>query len=458
MNDRGSMDTIRRAPSPFESSRPVSNTHSGIFLAPSGVNTPRTVGSARASTAAFHLHGSGNQKYFRSRRIRDVSTIERPWTDQKNPSRKWHTIFPLIGIFVGLAVTGVITYQGYSSVINKSYCPVYEVDFTTGGQLDPNVWTKEAQLVGDFAETTDTDENVFIKDGELWLKPTLQDADLINKNSVIDLTKQGICTSDAWFDCHAVTNTTNGTIVNPVKSARINTKKGASIQYGRVEVVASLPEGDWMWPAIWLLPVDEKYGPWPASGEIDIIESRGNNHSYPLGGNDRIGATLHWGPTFDSDAWHRTNAAKKALHSTYTRTYHTFGLEWSEKYMFIYINSRLNQVLYVPFKSALWPKGHFEAVSDNGTRIVDPWSQTGRPSTPFDQRFYLILNIAVGSTNGWWTDGVAGKPWVDASPVAKKDFWNAQDQWYPTWKENGQMRVKSVKMWQQSGYQGCIGK
>lgn len=85
---------------------------------------------------------------------------------------------------------------------------------------------------GDFSITTDTNENVFVRDGELWIKPSLQDENLVNKNSVIDLTKQGICTSKAWSDCHAVTNTTNGTIVNPIKSARINTKKGASIQYG----------------------------------------------------------------------------------------------------------------------------------------------------------------------------------------------------------------------------------
>jgi len=85
---------------------------------------------------------------------------------------------------------------------------------------------------GDFEMTTNTDENVFIQDGELWIKPTLQDEKLITQNSVIDLTKEGICTSTAWSDCHAVTNVTNGTIVNPAKSGRINTKKGAQIQYG----------------------------------------------------------------------------------------------------------------------------------------------------------------------------------------------------------------------------------
>ena len=39
---------------------------------------------------------------------------------------------------------------------------------------------------------------------------------------------------------------------------------------------AKLPKGDWLWPAIWMLPRYNEYGQWPASGEIDIMESRGN--------------------------------------------------------------------------------------------------------------------------------------------------------------------------------------
>jgi hypothetical protein len=245
--------------------------------------------------------------------------------------------------------------------------------------------------------TTNTDENVFIKDGELWIKPTLQDEKLITTNNVLNLAEQGICTSNVWSDCHAVTNVTNGTIINPVKSARINTKKGVSIQYGksiprsptsgtcstdialgRIEVVATLPAGDWLWPAIWMLPVQNTYGQWPASGEIDIAESRGNNYTYPLGGNDVISSTLHWGPTSSMDAWYRTFAKKNALHTTFAAKPHTFGLEWSEKYLFTYIDDRLLEALYVPFTSPLWPLGHFDASTQNGTRIVDPWSQTGR--------------------------------------------------------------------------------
>ena len=306
---------------------------------------------------------------------------------------------------------------------------------------------------GQFEQTTTTEENVFVKDGSLYIKPTLQDAKLIDTNNVIDLGKD--CSSDKFSNCVASTNTTNGTIVPPVKSGRINTKKGATIKYGRVEVVASLPSGDWLWPAIWLLPVKNTYGPWPTSGEIDIAESRGNNYTYAQGGNNIVSSALHWGPNPANDAWWRTNVKRNALHTTFSKKPHTFGMEWSEKYLFTYIDTRLLQVLYTTFKVPLWQRGNFPLSDSNGTSLVDPWSQTGNPATPFDEDFYLIMNVAVGGTNGWFEDGKSAKPWVDSSPSAKKDFWNARKQWQPTWEKEGQMIVKSVKIWQQKGFNGC---
>ena len=297
--------------------------------------------------------------------------------------------------------------------------------------------------------TTNTDENVFIQNGELVIKPTLQDPSLIEANNVLDLTKQGICTSDVWSNCHAVTNITNGTIINPVKSGRINTKKGAVIKYGRVEVTATLPQGDWLWPAIWMLPLNDAYGPWPKSGEIDIVESRGNNYTYAQGGNNIMSSALHWGPNPANDGWWRTNVKRNALHTTFSKKSHTFGLEWSEKYIFTYIDTRLLQVLYTDFKVPLWNRGRFPLSDSNGTNIVNPWGASVNPNAPFDQSFYLVLNVAVGSTNGWFKDGKSGKPWVDQAATAKKDFWNARAQWQPTWEENGQMKVSKVQIWQQ---------
>lgn len=308
---------------------------------------------------------------------------------------------------------------------------------------------------GQFEQTTATDENVFIQDGKLVIKPTLQDAHLIQTNNIIDLTKQGICSSTLWSDCITSTNITNGSIINPVKSGRINTKKGASIKYGRVEVTARIPEGDWLWPAIWMLPVKNTYGVWPQSGEIDIMESRGNNWTYAQGGNNIMSSALHWGPNTANDAWWRTNVKRNALHTTFSAKEHTFGMEWSEKYLFTYIDTRLLQVVYTNFNQPLWKRGDFPLSDSNGTRLIDPWSKTGNDATPFDQDFYLILNVGVGGTNGWFQDGASGKPWVDQSPTAKKDFWDARAQWQPTWEKNGQMTVTKVKMWQQQGYNGC---
>lgn len=97
----------------------------------------------------------------------------------------------------------------------------------------------------------------------------------------------------------------------------------------------------------------------------------------------------------------------------------------------------------------MWDRGGFGKSILNHSALFDPWSQTGRPNTPFDEPFYLILNVAVGSTNGFFKDGVANKPWGDASINAPLEFWSAKDQWYPTWGKGDArgLTVKSVKMW-----------
>lgn len=398
--------------------------------------------------------------YFRSRRIKEVNRDISWLKHRKDPRKKWLSIIPLIGIILGLCVAATYIYLGVRAVPVHKYCMVYQDDFS-GGLLDPSVWTYEVQVGGfgngQFEETTNTDENVFIKDDILHIVPTLQDATLLTTNNTLNLTQLGICTSDMWYNCVATTNTTNGTIINPVKSGRINTKNGANIKYGRVEVVAKMPQGDWLWPAIWMMPTDSVYGAWPKSGEIDISESRGNNWTYPIGGNNIISSALHWGPDAANDAWWRTYGKVNALRSTFSQKFHTFGLEWSEDYLYTYLDGRLLQVIYTKFSTPFWQRGNFPLAFPNGTTIVNPWGQTGSDATPFDQDFYLILNVAVGGTNGWFADGMAGKPWVDESPTAMKDFWSAKDTWYPTWENsNGAaLQVKSVKIWQQQGYNGC---
>ncbi|KAJ4368954.1 hypothetical protein N0V83_006036 [Neocucurbitaria cava] len=392
--------------------------------------------------------------YWKSSRVKK-GEVERPWLDKKDPRDKWNTIFPVAGLVLGLIVVGILIWDAIRSTPMHKYCEVLNENFTS---WNSSVWTYEVEVGGygngQFEMTTNTDENVFIKDGVLIIKPTLQDEKFIENNHTIDLRGQG-CTGSKWTDCVTTTNTTNSTIINPVKSGRINTKLGASIKYGRIEVVAKLPKGDWMWPAIWMLPKDSVYGDWPRSGEIDIMESRGNNKSYAQGGNNVASSTLHFGPDPDNNGWWRNQRKRQAFHTTYAEGFNTFGIEWSEKYIFTYINSRLQQVLFNRFKRPFWDIGEFPLASSNGTRLINPWKDTGSNASPFDQDFYLVLDVAVGGTNGWFEDGKSGKPWIDRSSLARKDFWDTRDEWYKTWRQGGQMEVRSVRMWQQEGYNGC---
>lgn len=127
----------------------------------------------------------------------------------------------------------------------------------------------------------DSSNNSFVEDGILYLVPTLT-SDEIGKEAVFDAYAYNTtgCTNANLTHCGAVSNSTLKAVINPVQSARITTKFSHSIRYGRVEIRARLPRGDWLWPAIWMLPTDNEYGPWPVSGEIDIMESRGNGPEY----------------------------------------------------------------------------------------------------------------------------------------------------------------------------------
>lgn len=112
------------------------------------------------------------------------------------------------------------------------------------------------------------------------------------------------------------------------------------------------------------MPEKSVYGEWPRSGEIDIVESRGNGYTYPEGGKDWYTSTLHWGPSYDKDAYWRTTAGRNLRRTDFTKEFNTFGVEWTEDYIFTYLNSRLVQTLFTGFdrKSSLWQLGKFQSV------------------------------------------------------------------------------------------------
>ena len=148
--------------------------------------------------------------------------------------------------------------------------------------------------------------NSYVRNGVLYLMPTMT-ADAIGEDTVrngnVDIwggSPADMCTSNAFYGCSRNAGA-SGNVINPIRSARLRSTKALNFQYGRVEIKAKLPKGDWLWPALWMLPANNEYGQWPASGEIDIMESRGNDPTTyaSVGGSDSFGSTLHWGPAWD---------------------------------------------------------------------------------------------------------------------------------------------------------------
>lgn len=145
-------------------------------------------------------------------------------------------------------------------------------------------------------------DNSFTKNGNLHIKPRLTSdyfgVGFLTSGRVVIPSNE--CTNSEWYGCDRQGNSDN--IINPIRSARIRTLNSFSFKFGTLEVRAKMPAGDWLWPAIWLLPSRNAYGTWPASGEIDLVEARGNRRLFSGNtnvGTEQVGNTLHYGPRYD---------------------------------------------------------------------------------------------------------------------------------------------------------------
>ena len=147
-------------------------------------------------------------------------------------------------------------------------------------------------------------------------------------------------------------------------SARLVTRNNGDWLYGRIEVRAKLPTGRGTWPAIWMLSTDWEYGGWPESGEIDIMENVGYNP-------DSVFAAVH---TLSYNHTKRTQKSKGMVLPDCDEEFHVYATEWDRNEINTYVDDN-----------------HIFSFSNEGT---------GYKEWPFDKRFHLLLNVAVGGTWG----------------------------------------------------------
>lgn len=205
--------------------------------------------------------------------------------------------------------------------------------------LNKEDWNVELHAPGwvnaELQEYVDSDENIYLKDGKLILKPVKT----VNENGEASYT-----------------------------SGRINTQNKHNFKYGIFEAKVKVPEGKGYLPAFWLMAADEnQYGQWPRCGEIDIMEVHGSDTAKSYG-------TIHYGnPHKESQGTYQLSEG------SYSDDYHTFAVEWLPGKISWYVDGKL-----------------FHTENDWYSR-TEGQGEITYPA-PFDQEFYMILNLAVGGS------------------------------------------------------------
>lgn len=147
-------------------------------------------------------------------------------------------------------------------------------------------------------------------------------------------------------------------------STRLVTRNKLDVLYGRIEVKAKLPTGRGTWPAIWMLPTDRAYGDWPKSGEIDIMEHVGYDQN-----------KVHFS-THTEAYYFKINTAKTSSRTIpdASTAFHLYRVDWT------------------PYAV----RGYFDNV------LVFEFANegTGYKVWPFDKRFHVLLNLAIGGDWG----------------------------------------------------------
>lgn len=148
-------------------------------------------------------------------------------------------------------------------------------------------------------------------------------------------------------------------------SARLVTRHKKDFLYGRIEVKAKLPAGVGTWPAIWMLPTDWSYGGWLQSGEIDIMEHVGKDEGM-------VHFSVHTAAYNHIQGTQKTTQQKV---SNATSDFHLYRVDWTPDYI----------------------KGFFD---DREVFSFENDHKGDYNTWPFDKKFYLLLNIAIGGNWG----------------------------------------------------------
>ncbi|XP_076763292.1 beta-1,3-glucan-binding protein [Xylocopa sonorina] len=276
-----------------------------------------------------------------------------------------------------------------------------------------------------------------IDSGKLRIKPVMLE-DIYGEN----ITTYGSlivsdCTSMIPAECSRRASSFN--ILPPVLSSRLTTKETFSFRYGKIEIRAKFPEGDWLYPELWLEPKYNTYGAGYSSGRVILGLARGNDNLINMSTADifdsrRLDCGFRTGTLITVED-HFVSKIEKGSIRRWTKGFHVYTTIWnSDGFQFLVDGEEIGKLC--PPSSGWMYGANFDKMA------------------PFDQEFYITIGVGVGGVRVF-ADGTTSsgfkKPWRNIDAKAMLQFWQARNKWLPSWtRENGEkiaLEIDYIRVW-----------
>ncbi|XP_012057432.1 PREDICTED: beta-1,3-glucan-binding protein-like [Atta cephalotes] len=306
----------------------------------------------------------------------------------------------------------------------RQACPgqlIFEDNFDNLNSTKWNEWKRFSSSPNHEFVIYMTNDVTDTSDGFLRIKPVLLDTkygiNFVSNGRIILEDCTGRIGTD---DCQR--QAAGSYILPPLISGRISTEGKFEFLFGRVEVRAKLPHGDWVFPVITLHNAENTLDNTLESRshrEIRIASSMGNEELRTGSGETINNRILTAGGLIAS--WNESNAEmlpKRRSSESWSKNFHIFEIEWNGSL----IKVKVDGVQY-------------------GEQTVD---------ISFGKSSYLTLGVAVGGLHEFEDHIVSGryiKPWRNVEAKALYNFYCAKDKWYPTWDTTTALVVDYVKVW-----------
>ncbi|XP_066246310.1 beta-1,3-glucan-binding protein-like [Euwallacea similis] len=327
----------------------------------------------------------------------------------------------------------VTTVRGKNSCKRKL---VFDSNFENFLENKNKLWTVQRQFAAgpdyEFVVYEDNPQTLSTYNGRLVIKPVLTDSiygeGFVTRPEGLDLGEKctGVKSSVECFQ-----NAAGWHIIPPVMSSQLTTKGKFFFKYGKIDIRAKLPKGDWLYPEIFLNPESGEYGSGYESGQIRIAF---------LGGNEDTNKKLQGGLVLGDSPAARKYAMKSIdKYQSWTDDYHNFSVLWKPDSISLSVDNTV-------FGSVFPPEGGFSSLATNlQLKNSERWKQ-GSKMAPFDKEMNIVIGVGAGGHN--FDDRPDNtKPWVNNQPLSQKNFYKARNSWGTTWGREAQLEVEYVKVW-----------